>query len=57
MWLMILIAVHINDPTDIPGKIILEFPNQQSCEKSKQSMEYWLKFKNFKVEASCLKKF
>jgi hypothetical protein len=55
MWLMILIAVHINDPSDQPGKITLEFPDQQSCEQSKATMTYWLKFKNFKIDASCQK--
>jgi len=53
MWLMILIAVHLNDPNDQPGKVTLEFPDQQSCERAKSSMTYWLKFKNFKIEASC----
>lgn len=55
MWLMILIAVHINNPKDIPGKIVLEFPNQISCEQSLQSMTYWLKFDSFKVEGKCQK--
>jgi len=56
MWLMILIAVHVTDPKDIPGKITLEFPDQVSCEQSLQSMTYWLKFNNFKIEGRCLKK-
>jgi len=57
MWLMILIAVHLTDPNDIPGKVTLEFPDQQSCEHAKSSMTYWLKFKNFKVESTCTKKY
>ena len=56
MWLMILIAAHLSDPKDIPGKITLEFPDQISCEQSLQSMTYWLKFNNFKIEGRCLKK-
>jgi len=56
MWLMILIAVHINDPKDIPAKVTLEFPDQASCEQSKQSINYWVKFENFKVEGKCVKK-
>jgi hypothetical protein len=55
MWLMILIAVHLNDPKDIPGKITLEFPDQVSCEQSLQSLTYWLKFNNFKIEGRCTK--
>jgi hypothetical protein len=53
--LMILIAVHLNDPKDIPGKITLEFQDQISCEKSLQSMNYWLKFDSFKVEGRCIR--
>ena len=56
MWLMILIAVHVTDPKDIPGKVTLEFHDQHSCEHSVNSMTYWLKFNNFKIEAKCIKK-
>jgi len=55
MWMMILIAVHINDPKDIPGKITLQFQTPQQCEQTLQSMTYWLKFENFKVEGKCQK--
>ena len=57
MWLMILIAVHINDPTDIPARMTIEFPDQQTCEQAKSSLSYSVKFKSFKVEASCQRKF
>jgi len=56
MWLMILIAVHINDPSDQPARMTMEFPDQHSCEQSKSTLSYWVKFKNFKVEASCQRK-
>ena len=52
---MILIAVHINNPNDVPGKITLEFQTQQQCEQSLQSMTYWLKFDKFKVFGKCQK--
>lgn len=52
---MILIAVHINDPKDIPGRITLQFVSQKQCEQSLQSMTYWLKFESFRVEAKCQK--
>ena len=53
MWLMILIAVHVNNPDDIPGKIILQFQTQQQCEQTLKSMTYWLKFNSFKIEGKC----
>ena len=52
---MILIAVHINDSKDIPGRITLQLQTQQQCEQVLSTMEYWLKFENFKVEGKCQK--
>lgn len=56
MWLMILIAVHMNNASDIPARVSLEFPDQASCEHAKQNIQYWVKFESFKVEAKCTKK-
>ena len=56
MWLMILLAVHTQDPKDIPGRITLEFTDQAACEQSLSTMTYWLKFNNFRIEGRCTKK-
>jgi phage baseplate assembly protein gpV len=56
MWLMILIAVHINDPSDQPARMTLEFPDQHSCEYAKSTLTYTVKFKSFKIEALCQRK-
>lgn len=53
MWLMILLAVHAKDPADIPGRVVMTFPSQQACEQSLNSMTYWLKFDNFRVQGAC----
>lgn len=55
MWILILIAVNINNSNDIPGKVTLQFHSQQQCEQALQSMTYWLKFKQFKIEGKCQK--
>lgn len=55
MWTLILIAVHINNPNDIPGKINLQFQTLQTCEQALHSMTYWLKFDKFKIEGKCQK--
>lgn len=55
MWVMILLAVHIKNPEDIPGKITIQFQSQQQCEQALQSMTYWLKFEQFKVVGKCQK--
>jgi len=56
MWTLILIAMHINNPADQPGRIELEFKDKISCEVALGSMKFELKFKNFKVEGVCTKK-
>lgn len=56
MWLLILLAVHVNNPKDVPGKITLEIDSQQSCEQILSSMTFWLKFESFKVQGQCIKK-
>jgi hypothetical protein len=56
MWLLILLAVHSNDPKDIPGRIELTFQDRSICEQTLQSMTYWLKFNQFKIEGRCIKK-
>ena len=53
---MILIAVSINDPKDVPAKVVLEFADQATCEQSLRSMSYWVKFDSFRVEGRCAKK-
>ena len=55
MWILILIAMHINNPNDQPGRVELEFKDRASCEFALASMKWELKFKNFKVEGECRK--
>jgi hypothetical protein len=53
MWVLIILAVAINDPKDIPGRVTIEFPTLQECERARSTMTSWLKFSNFKVEGKC----
>lgn len=55
MWLLILVAVHVNNPKDIPGKIEIPFPNQQACETAQSNIKWQLKFDTFKIIATCEK--
>jgi hypothetical protein len=55
MWILILIAVHVNNPKDIPGKITMEFPDELSCQQSLSTIKWQLKFENFKVDGKCQK--
>jgi hypothetical protein len=55
MWVLILLAVNINDAKDIPGKITLEFPTQIECERAQSTVTSWLKFDSFKIVSKCQK--
>lgn len=52
-WLLVIIAVHINNPADIPAKISLEFKNQEACEQAQSTLKTWVKFDTFKVVSEC----
>jgi hypothetical protein len=53
MWTLILFAVNIFDPSDIPGEIKLKLNTEQECVQTAKSLEYKLKFSGFKVTAEC----
>jgi len=55
MWILFLIVVNIYDPSDVPGRIQLQFKDQASCELALQNTNYWVKFPWFKVEGKCEK--
>jgi hypothetical protein len=55
MWILIILAVHINDSKDVPGRIELMFQDQQTCQQALNTIKYKLKFDNFKVIAECKK--
>ena len=57
MWILLLLAININNPKDVPGTISLEFNSYESCISSANTIQYELKFKNFRIEAQCIKKF
>jgi len=56
MWLLIMIAVHVNNPADIPASLQMTFPTEAECMAAKDSLTYWVKFDWFKVTAKCQKK-
>ena len=55
MWLLIILAVNINNPVDVPGRVSIEFASEQACESARESVKYWLKFEQFKVTGQCVK--
>jgi hypothetical protein len=55
MWILLILAVHIHNTEDIPGRVSLKFDTEQQCLKAKETMSYKLKFDNFKVISECRK--
>jgi hypothetical protein len=53
MWFLYIIVVHVSIPSDIPGKILLEFKTEKQCIEALNSISYWTKFNWFKVEGKC----
>jgi len=56
MWLLLILAVHQTDPRDIPGRVSLEFSTQESCQLALQTLQWQIKFPQFKVVAQCTKR-
>lgn len=52
-WFLILLAVNINNPNDIPGKLSIELQSKEECVRLSNNMQYWLKFDSFKIIAQC----
>ena len=55
MWILVLLAVNINNPNDVPGRVTIEFNTSQSCEQARESVKYWFKFEGFRVQSLCQK--
>lgn len=53
MWMLLLIAVNVTNPDDIPARASIEFPSKQECLTALYSMKSWCKFESFKVKGTC----
>lgn len=54
MWLLVLIAIHVNDVKDTPAWVTLRFDTLQACEQARASLDYDIKFRSFRVDSQCL---
>jgi hypothetical protein len=53
MWILLVMAVHINNPTDVPGWIKVPMATEAECERARAGVTAWLKFESFKVTTQC----
>ena len=53
MWTLIIIAFNINNPNDIPARIVLDMPSAHVCEQTLDSMKYTIKYSSYRIEGRC----
>ena len=56
MWILIIAAVNVANPQDVPGRVTLEFGTQQQCQAALSTMTGWVKFPQFRIEGQCQKR-
>lgn len=54
-WILILTAIHISNPQDIPATVSMRFADKVSCQMALNTIKYELKFKSFKIIGKCEK--
>lgn len=55
MWLLVIVAVNISNPNDIPGWAKIPFSTESECNHALGRMTTWVKSKSFQIEAKCQK--
>lgn len=55
-WMLLILAVSINNSTDIPARVTIEFQDEKTCLNSLNTLKYWVKYESYKVKAECQKK-
>jgi len=53
MWVLILIAFNIVNPSDQPGIVEIPMASKELCQKAINELKYKLKFKSFKIVGEC----
>ena len=48
-------AVHVNNPADVPGRASIEFATEAECRRAQATIRSWLKFESFRVTSLCQK--
>ena len=56
MWTLLLLAVSISNPHNVPATLTLDFPDRISCEQTAATLTYSIKYSGYKVIAQCQKK-
>jgi len=54
--LLIIIAVHITNPNDVPGTIVVPYPSMADCYVAEKNIFFDLKFSQFTIKTKCIEK-
>jgi hypothetical protein len=54
MWILLVMAMHTNNPSDVPGWVRIPMESEAQCERARAGVTAWLKFESFKVTTQCL---
>ena len=55
MWLLVIMAVNVSNPNDVPGWAKIPFATEAECQQAQSRMTTWVKSKSFQIEAKCQK--
>lgn len=55
-WILLLTAMHINNPNNIPATVSMKFDTEKACLEAKNSVEYKIKYESYKMVAECQRK-
>lgn len=53
IWILLLTAMHVDNPKDVPATMQFEVETEERCIALANTFKYELKFKQYKIEASC----
>ncbi len=53
MWMLVILCVNLNNPNDVPGKVIIPFDSKEKCESAINNSSFWIKFDSFTIKGEC----
>jgi hypothetical protein len=54
MWILLILCVNLNNPNDVPGKVLIPFDTKEKCEAAVNNSSFWIKFDSFTIKGECV---
>jgi hypothetical protein len=55
MWILLIIAINVNNPVDPEFIIRIPFESERACKGALNNTDHWIKSKSYKMQATCKK--